>query len=634
MPLIAKVGRKALKVRCLIAMIYIALALGGITMLYPFILMISGSTKSNIDSPGIELIPAFMNNDNALYRKYIESLVNEKLDTVKSVYHSETPSFRDLKVPQNINKSLISDWRDYLKETELPYYTYGLGEMEAQRSKGVMPRLLRHFRSKLAKEFNDDIHQLNNKMDAEYVNWNAFFYNVNNYFSRRIKPGRRPLDEEFRKFKYKQPLGLKYFFSLDGFYSFIYLKNRYGGKIEEFNSKHNTNYSSWGDIHLTQKFPELEMDRKDWEIFVREIVSFFWLRIDKKAKPDYHDFLKAKYINIEIFNNSYGTEYQNFNQIPCNSEIPEDGIASSDWDAFIQGWKDPETDNIYKIDLRHITIKSVDFMFRDFLKRKYGSLQDLNSEYNTEFNSWLEIVPPQKQFHYEYFKENMTSIRKEFCVRNFITVFDYLVVHGRAVLNTFIYCALAIFTALIFNPLAAYALSRYKPPFTYQVLLFMMLTMAFPPLVTMIPRFLMLREFLMLNTFWALVLPGIANGFWIFLLKGFFDSLPQELYESAELDGASEIRIFFEITMKLSKPVLAVVALNAFTLAYSDFMMAMLICQDEKMWTLMPWLFQLQQRSGEGIVYASLLVSAIPTLIVFIFCQNIIMRGIVVPSEK
>ena len=161
-----------------------------------------------------------------------------------------------------------------------------------------------------------------------------------------------------------------------------------------------------------------------------------------------------------------------------------------------------------------------------------------------------------------------------------------------------------------------------------------MLTMAFPPMVTQIPVFLMLREFNLLNTFWALLLPGLANGYMIFLLKGFFDSLPQELYESAALDGAGELRIFWQITIRLSQPILAVIALQAFTHAYSNFMMALLICQDERMWTLMPWLYQLQQRSGQGVIFASLLIAAIPTFMIFALCQNVIMRGIVVPVEK
>ena len=138
----------------------------------------------------------------------------------------------------------------------------------------------------------------------------------------------------------------------------------------------------------------------------------------------------------------------------------------------------------------------------------------------------------------------------------------------------------------------------------------------------------------LLNTFAALVLPGLASGYFIFLLKGFFDSLPRELYEAADIDGASEWTKFWAITMNLSKPILAIIALGAFQQAYSQFMMALIIIPDQKMWTLMVWLYQLQQTSHQSVVYASLVIAAIPTFVVFAVCQNIIIRGIVVPSEK
>ena len=206
--------------------------------------------------------------------------------------------------------------------------------------------------------------------------------------------------------------------------------------------------------------------------------------------------------------------------------------------------------------------------------------------------------------------------------------------HGRGVVNTIIYCSLAVLSSLIVNPLAAYAMSRYKLPSTYKILLFCMATMAFPPAVTMIPSFLLLRNLHLLNTFAALVLPRMANGYAIFLLKGFFDSLPQELYEAADIDGASEWKKFWMITMTLSKPILAVIALQAFTLAYGNFMFALIIVPDQKMWTLMVWLYQLQQRVHVSVTYAALIIAAIPTFTVFLFAQNVIMRGIVVPVEK
>ena len=126
----------------------------------------------------------------------------------------------------------------------------------------------------------------------------------------------------------------------------------------------------------------------------------------------------------------------------------------------------------------------------------------------------------------------------------------------------------------------------------------------------------------------------MANGFFIFLLKGFFDSLPRELYESAELDGAGEWTKFWAITMSLSKPILAVIALGAFQGAYSAFMVALILIPDQDMWTLMVWIFQLQSQSHQAVVYASLVITAIPTFLIFVFCQGVIMRGIVVPVEK
>jgi len=158
--------------------------------------------------------------------------------------------------------------------------------------------------------------------------------------------------------------------------------------------------------------------------------------------------------------------------------------------------------------------------------------------------------------------------------------------------------------------------------------------MAFPPMVGMIPQFLIIQRLGLLNTFAALVLPTTINGMLIFLLKGFFDSMPKELYEAAELDGAGEWTKFWTLTITLSKPILAVIALGAFTGAYSAFMMALIIIPDPEMWTIMVWIFQLQSQSHGAVVYASIVLAALPTFLVFAFCQNLIIRGIVVPTEK
>jgi ABC-type glycerol-3-phosphate transport system permease component len=224
--------------------------------------------------------------------------------------------------------------------------------------------------------------------------------------------------------------------------------------------------------------------------------------------------------------------------------------------------------------------------------------------------------------------------RWDFISGNYATVFDFLFVHGRAGLNTLVLVAGTILLQLTFNPLCAYALSRFGLSSAFSILLFCLATMSFPAEVAMIPNFILLKELSMLNTFWTLLLPVAANGFFIFLMKGFFDSLPNELFEAAAIDGAGPVRTFWKIAMSLCKPVMAVIALQAFVASYGSFMWAYIVCQDADLWTLMVYIHQFQIGNPVHLVMAALTLASVPTLIVFIFCQKIILRGIVVPTMK
>ena len=340
-------------------------------------------------------------------------------------------------------------------------------------------------------------------------------------------------------------------------------------------------------------------------------------------------YLKPRYSkDIAAYNAAHATAYANYSDVPLPRTLSTQAppLEQDDWRDFTQNTLSPLWSKDGQLD-------TPETRWHDWLAT-HQKPEERPPIVNPEF--WiLDSVPmPQLAHHAALFREHKADIRREFLWRNFRTVFDYILFHGRGIMNTVIYCTLAVLLALIVNPLAAYALSRFKPSAGPQILLFLMLTMAFPHMVTQIPVFILLRELGLLNTFAALLLPGMASGYSIFLLKGFFDSLPQELYESAQLDGAGEWTLFWQLTMRLSTPILSVIALQAFTIAYANFMYALLICQDPKMWTLMVWLYQLQQRSGPGVVQASLLIAALPTLAVFLACQRVLLRGIVVPVEK
>jgi len=649
MPIISAIGRRSWKVRLLIGGIYVMLLVGVVTMLYPFLLMLAGSTKSRIDASDEHLLPPFLRDDKALYCKHMEGFFNESLEMAMATYDLKVSSFAKLETPSAIDLKLVDEWRAFLEAEPPPVYAFTVGYVDARQTGGVLPHLLRAFRLRLIERFDGDMTRMNATMGTDLANWGDFRLVAENYLARGRMPGREPMDAEFNVFKAQRPLEERYYFNLDGFFKNAFLEERYSKSIEAYNTVHGTTYRSWDEVHLDRRLPQqpgrTEKERADWKTFVRVVANPLWLQADESAAPAYQRFLQAKYGRLETVNARYGATYRSFDEIPLVTDPAAGGLRTTDWDSFLQGWTDPVTGQTHMLPADMIRIHSVEFMFRDWLQARYGSIASFNQALvaaphahfnhgNSAFTNWMAVVPPQREFHYLAFLRQTHELRWELASRNFVAVFDYIAVRGRALLNTVIYCTLAILAALFVNPLAAYALSRFKPRSTYKVLLFLMLTMAFPPMVTQIPLFLMVRGFNLLNTFWALILPALANGYWIFLLKGFFDSLPQELFECASLDGANELQIFWRFTMSLSKPVLAVIALNAFTGAYSNFMMALLICQDQRMWTLMPWLYQLQMHSAQGIVFASLIVAAVPTFLVFALCQNVIMRGIVVPVEK
>jgi len=633
MPLISSVGRKDPKTRLLIAGLYSVLVLGGLSMIYPFVLLLSGSTKSGVDIKDISWVPRFLVDDTALYQKHVESLFNEQLEIMRAVYDSDDTSFEKVMLPTEIRFGLVSNWVEFTAGN-LPELSYTIGYMQAQVSR-TFPMFLRGFKQEVVDQFKGSIDEANKTLETEFVDWNAFFLIPEDAYQRRSNPLNTKLGDTWREYRKRMPPEFRYYFTLEGYYKSLYLKTQFTRSIDEYNRAHGTSYASYEDIRLSRSLPEgTEAEQKTWESFVRNSLNLEWVRATDDAVVTYRDYLQAKYRDLENANRKYETNWLSWADIPLITEVPWSGLARSDWEAFITGWLDPDTGVMYQPTARQLRIVSIDELFREYLRQKYNTLESLNHNLDLQFANWTEITPPQKDAHYLGLLQRRGEIRSEFLTRNFRSALDHIAFHGRGIRNTIIYCGLAILCALLVNPLAAYALSRYKPPSTYKLMLFLLLTMAFPPMVTQIPVFLMMRDLNLLNTFAALLLPGLAHGYSIFLLKGFFDALPRELYESASMDGAGEWTMFWNITMSLSKPILAVVALQAFTAAYSNFMFALLICQDEAMWTMMVWLYQLQMRSGPGVVYASLIIAAIPTLIIFIFCQNIILRGIVVPVEK
>ncbi len=289
-----------------------------------------------------------------------------------------------------------------------------------------------------------------------------------------------------------------------------------------------------------------------------------------------------------------------------------------------------------------LEVTSPEAEWQTFIRQRYHTLDALNATYRDvngtpyRVTDWREVPLPFAQAFAITYHDAGKQLLWEDITANYRTVCDVLFLRGDAWWNTLILVILTILATLTVNPLAAYALSRFHLRHTEGILLFLLATMAFPAAVTAIPGFLLIRELGLLNTFAALVLPTVANGLSIFILKGFFDALPRELYEAATIDGASEWQIFRHITLPMTTPILAVNALNAFVAAYNSWEWALLVCQRQSHWTLSVWLYQMSQNFAgtPWVIMAGFVLVSIPTALVFLFCQRVIMRGIVLPSMK
>ena len=627
MPHIALVGRKALKTRAVIALIYVCLSLGGITMVAPFWLMLTSSVTSNVDSQDYTLLPGYLRKDTSLYQKYVESAYNEDSKLYNYVAAGEdVTDFRDIKKPADFKDQLVTDYDQW--KSKLPYnYTFVLHGYSVTKPRVSLMGAHR-YQKFLAARYGNDIEALNRSYRDEREYFDLQTPNEQ-WFNRVYQPIRDKRFAEFLEFKRALPSWFIAPSPAEGRYV-EFLTNKYDAKPATFAKRYSDpTIKTLDDLTTPARLPANPNFAADWADYVHHEVPPHFVLIDRAASGEWQTFLKSFAKDAANYNRVHANDpgfkpISSLAQVPLPAQAPIAPAALTDYTSFIETAVSP----------KFVTLDTPILRYRAWLQSKFPTVDAMNAAYGTKFASFGRVSFPTAQSDWFYMKQNESLIRKDFLVRNYRDVAAYVTIHGRAVWVTLILVAATILLTLTVNPLAAYALSRFNLPSTYKILLFCLATMAFPGEVTAIPNFLLMKQLHMLNTLWALILPGAAAGFAIFLLKGFFDSLPQELFEAAELDGASEIQMFTKICLPTSTPVLAVIGLGAFSAAYGSFMWAFVVCPDKNWWTLMVWLQQMGAWAPQSMIFAALVLFAIPTLLVFIFAQNVIMRGIIIPTEK
>jgi len=689
MPVISVVGRRSWGARVLILALYLMLAVGSVSMIYPFLLMLSTSITSSVDLDAYQVVPEYLYDDEVLLAKYAEDkyVFPTNLD---AAYGCEIFHFRELvslirkqraaqaAQPPAALRTRLKDWREFVAALPREFKTVVFLSPPGMSGRGET-----RYRDFVERKFKGVLEACKQAYEEDVPRFQALSIPYERLSARDYLPELDPKYQHFLEFKDSLPEKWLSVVGLDWKYA-AFLRGRYEGDLARLNADLGTDYRGFLDAHLSEEPPAQGKEREAWvEFMVEQMPIPFAAVANGRARfQEYLDGVRrqAGLAPVILPAEAWDTEVR-----PGFDRPRMLGLApvAPHFFGFLRVQR-PEQ-------LRALTVEN---LYRGFLVKRYGAAAQANAAYALSCRDWRDFTAPALEADRDELQPQRSECRWYYVRRNYGDVIDYILLHGNAVWNTIVLVALSLLTQLTFNPMAAYGLSRFNLSYGNKVLLFCLATMAFPPEVDMIPSFLLLRSFplaqlvvgtvmgaltfgiylllmrggasgsrspsgrkrllpgiliacalgfaaawgipggkvSLLNSYWALVLPAVANGFSIFLLKGFFDTLPRELYEAAAMEGAGELLMFRRITLPMCAPVLAVIGLSTFTATFGSFMWAFLVCQREDMWTLMVWLYEMQQWAPKYMLTAALTLAAIPTLIAFILCQRFILRGIVLPT--
>ncbi len=207
---------------------------------------------------------------------------------------------------------------------------------------------------------------------------------------------------------------------------------------------------------------------------------------------------------------------------------------------------------------------------------------------------------------------------------------------GRYLLNSAFVALVVTSASLIINAMAGYAFAKLR--FRGRDRLFRALStgLVLPVQVAMLPLFLLLKNMGLINTYWGVIIPGLASIFGIFLVRQYALAIPDEMLDAARVDGASEFRIFWSIVVPGIMPILATLSIWTFLATWNDFMWPLIVLSDASHYTLPVALANL---SGEHVqdtelMMAGSVLTVIPVMLVFLFLQRYYIQGVMAGSVK
>lgn len=218
---------------------------------------------------------------------------------------------------------------------------------------------------------------------------------------------------------------------------------------------------------------------------------------------------------------------------------------------------------------------------------------------------------------------------------NFVRLFTQAPV-GRFLLNSFIVAGGITVSHLVFNPMVGYAFAKFSFPGKNIAFVALLGTLMVPFFVRMLPMYAMFSQLGWVNTYQGLIVPFLMDAYGIFFMRQFIAPLPDELFEAARVDGASEFRIFRTILLPQLKPAIAVLGLITFVFQFNEFLWPLVISSSTSMRTLPIGLtlFNQEYFTQWNLTAAGALVMFVPTALLFIFTQRFLVSGIVLTGLK
>jgi ABC-type glycerol-3-phosphate transport system permease component len=203
---------------------------------------------------------------------------------------------------------------------------------------------------------------------------------------------------------------------------------------------------------------------------------------------------------------------------------------------------------------------------------------------------------------------------------------------SRYLFNSVLITLVTVAASILVSSMAAYALSKKR--FKLKQILFAINNVAlmFVPIAVTIPRFLVVERLNLLDSFWVHILPVLAMPVGLFLLKQFIDGVPDEVIEAAQIDGASDLKIYWRIILPLIQPAIATIAILTFQAAWNNAETSALYLNNESLRTFGFYLSTLTTTTtganavaGQGIAAAAALIMFVPNLLIFIVLQRQVM---------